>query len=112
MKNKEIEELLNKLKNYPLDDVFALNNAKIDLDLCDLKLLLSCLEQLQERIAYLERSNNRREDTIISLRDELNDSEDCREKAIEYIKEFRFATVKFEQHSDTLLNILKGDSDE
>ena len=31
-----------------------------------------------------------------------------RDKAIEYVKEFRFATVKFEQHSDTLLNILKG----
>lgn len=42
-------------------------------------------KQLKERVAYLERSNNRREDEILSLRQELNDSEDCRYKAIEYI---------------------------
>lgn len=30
-------------------------------------------QALKERIEYLERSNNRREDTIISLRDELTE---------------------------------------
>ena len=41
---------------------------------------------LQQRIEYLERSNNRREDTIIGLRDEINDYEDYKsrcEKAVE-----------------------------
>jgi len=32
--------------------------------------------RLKERIEYLERSNNRREDTIISLRDELTEQKD------------------------------------
>lgn len=64
--------------------------------------------ELRERIAYLERSNDRREDTILGLRQEINDVEDknskleialqniqedyksrC-EKAIEYIKENEF----------------------
>lgn len=79
MKNKEIEELLNKLKkcrDYD-DEVLLIKQYGATL-------LLSYIEQLE---------NNR-------------------DKAIEYVKEFRFATVKFEQHSDTLLNILKGDSDE
>lgn len=33
------------------------------------------IESLKERIAYLERSNNRREDEIMSLRDELIENE-------------------------------------
>ncbi len=33
-------------------------------------------KQLQERIEYLERSNNRREDTIIEQRQEISDLED------------------------------------
>ena len=77
MKNKEIEELLNKMKNCNGIFDYYLEYGEVDL-------LLSYIEQLE---------NNR-------------------DKAIEYVKEFRFATVKFEQHSDTLLNILKGDSDD
>lgn len=33
-------------------------------------------KQLKERIAYLERSNNRREDTILEQRQEISDLED------------------------------------
>ena len=33
-------------------------------------------KQLQERIEYLERSNNRREDTILEQRQEISDLED------------------------------------
>lgn len=33
-------------------------------------------QRLKERIEYLERSNNRREDTIMSLRDEIIDQKD------------------------------------
>lgn len=36
--------------------------------------------ELRERIAYLERSNNRREDTILGLRQEINDVEDKNSK--------------------------------
>ena len=44
-------------------------------------------KQLEERLDYLVRSNDRSEDEIISLRQELEDSEVCREKAIQYIKD-------------------------
>ena len=88
MKNKEIEELLNELKWYVDADNEPDYNGEypppLEWEQGQVKLLLSYIEQLE---------NNR-------------------DKAIEYVKEFRFATVKFEQHSDTLLNILKGDSDE
>ena len=33
-------------------------------------------KQLKERIKYLERSNNRREDTILEQRQEISDLED------------------------------------
>lgn len=37
-------------------------------------------ERLKERVAYLERSNNRREDTILGLRQEISDAEDCNDE--------------------------------
>ena len=43
-------------------------------------------KQLKERIEYLERSNNRREDTIIEQRQEISDLEDNWNKLKKYIK--------------------------
>lgn len=43
-------------------------------------------KQLQERIEYLERSNNRREDIIIEQRQEISDLEDNWIKLKKYIK--------------------------
>lgn len=43
-------------------------------------------KQLKERIAYLERSNNRREDTILEQRQEISDLEDNWNKLKEYIR--------------------------
>ena len=42
-------------------------------------------KQLKERIEYLERSNNRREDTIIEQRQEISDLEDNWNKLKEFI---------------------------
>lgn len=42
--------------------------------------------QLQERIEYLERSNNRREDTILEQRQEISDLEGNWNKLKEYIR--------------------------
>ena len=57
------------------------------------EVVLSEVEQLQqdnkklkERIEYLERSNNRREDTIIEQRQEISDLEDNWNKLKKYIK--------------------------
>lgn len=44
-------------------------------------------KQLQERIEYLERSNNRREDTILEQRQKIGDLEDNWDELKEYIKE-------------------------
>lgn len=43
-------------------------------------------KQLKERIKYLERSNNRREDTILEQRQEINDLGDNWDKLKEYMK--------------------------
>ena len=43
-------------------------------------------QKFQERIEYLERSNNRREDTIIEQRQEISDLEDNWNKLKKYIK--------------------------
>ena len=44
-------------------------------------------EKLKERIAYLERSNNRREDTILEQRQEISDLEDNWNDLKKYAKE-------------------------
>ena len=44
-------------------------------------------KQLQERMEYLERSNNRREDTIIEQRQEISDLEDNWDRLKEWVKE-------------------------
>ena len=44
-------------------------------------------KQLQKRMEYLERSNNRREDIIIEQRQEISDLEDNWDELKEYIKE-------------------------
>lgn len=81
--------------------------------------LLEENKQLKERVEYLERSNNRREDTIISLRQELNDIEERVDKAREILGKYKHYSVPDEkQNSDNeeLVNnayeILKGDSNE
>ena len=43
-------------------------------------------QKFQERIEYLERSNNRREDTIIEQRQEISDLENNWNKLKKYIK--------------------------
>ena len=42
-------------------------------------------KQLKERIEYLERSNNRREDTILEQRQEISDLEDNWNKLRDYV---------------------------
>ena len=48
--------------------------------------LLDYFYQKQERIEYLERSNNRREDTIFEQSQKISDLEDNWEKIKEYIR--------------------------
>lgn len=77
--NYEESKLFSLLKKQDIDSLFleATNY------LCQTKFLFEEKEQLQqenqqlqERMKYLERSNNRREDTIIEQRQEISDLED------------------------------------
>ena len=94
----EIKEILDYFRKYMcIEDCIKL--SKIEDCIINLQDTLKDREEycygletqitnLQQRCEYLERSNNRREDEIMSLRDEINSYEDYEsrfEKAIEYI---------------------------
>ena len=72
-------------------------------------------QQLQERIEYLERSNNRREDTIFEQRQEISDLEDNWIKLKEYIviklynTEYlqRLCGCKIDDETHIILDIIK-----
>ena len=87
MKNKEIEELLNRIKKQLIiDEKFGIAKDfhKTTLNYKEVKLLLSYIEQLE---------NNR-------------------DKAIEYIKENEKEYGSLMDNEKIILSILKGDSDE
>lgn len=54
-----------------------------------MKKMLEENKQLQERMEYLERSNNRREDIIIEQRQEISDLEDNWDELKEYLEEWK-----------------------
>lgn len=73
---EEIKEILEELENmYEISELEEqVNNInKIRDYIINLQ---QENKQLQERIEYLERSNNRREDTILEQRQEISDLED------------------------------------
>lgn len=72
------------LNDMQCDD--TVNKLNLD-DLEYVKKLQQENQKFQERIEYLERSNNRREDTIIEQRQEISDLEDNWNKLKEHLKE-------------------------
>ena len=102
--NEEIKEILLIIKSCK-QDYDKQKNGMHTFDYGELYLLYNYItnlqqenERLKERIAYLERSNDRREDTILGLRQELYEKED-EDKDIPLIP-------------DDELYIFKGDSRE
>lgn len=71
-------EYVKKLKqeNKILRENAEHNDKVVDKVNWENQLLKKKNQQLQERIEYLERSNNRREDTIFEQRQEISDLED------------------------------------
>ncbi len=74
-------------------------------------------KQLQERIEYLERSNNRREDTILEQRQKISDLEDNWDKLKVYIKteipeDVFIDTEWFVSILDKMQELEKSDSNE
>ena len=69
---------------------FNLNGTGKDIQIEVYEQLIGQLQQenkeLKERIEYLERSNNRREDTILEQRQEISDLEDNWDKLKEWLE--------------------------
>lgn len=79
--NSDIKPLLDKLQQ----ENKKLNSAIQTYDIL-LKSNVEENKQLQERMEYLERSNNRREDIIIEQRQEINNLEDKWDELKEIIR--------------------------
>lgn len=82
-----------KLKEHTRNQKRMYRIHKQDEKIHDLELMTGKLQQenehLKERIKYLERSNNRREDTILEQRQEISDLEDNWNKLKEYLFDIR-----------------------
>ena len=103
---------------------FNLNGIGKDIQIEVYEQLIGQLQQenkiLKDRIEYLERSNNRREDTILEQRQEISDLEDNWNKLKEIVKSQSSLKQKCHNESlwfevDELLNKiqeLEGDSNE
>lgn len=82
--NKEINKIIAKLEGcFGIFD-YLLTPVENNLLVSYIKSCNKKNKQLQERIEYLERSNNRREDTILEQRQEIGDLEDNWNKLKEY----------------------------
>ena len=85
---------MNKIENYlgiVNHDIQMANDSEelksyVASILCEIDELQQKNQQLQERMEYLERSNNRREDTIFEQSQKISDLEDNWEKIKEYIR--------------------------
>lgn len=108
--NEDVKDLLQMIKN---GSKYLDSRLTFDGGCC--KCLLEYIDGLKERIEYLERSNNRREETILDLRSENVDLATKIDKAIEIIEGCNLGI--FDYSIDQLgiiklLEILKGDVDE
>lgn len=76
--------------------------------------LLKENKQLKERIEYLERSNNRREDTILEQRQEISDLEDNWNKLKEFLVEKQkqgLSVISADYVLYIMIEIERGESD-
>ena len=91
MKNKYEKIITLTTELYKENEILkenAQNNDKVvDKINWDNQLLKKENKKLKERIEYLERSNDRREDTILEQRQEISDLEDNWDKLKKYFNE-------------------------
>ena len=118
MSNEDIKDLLQMIMTCSKN-----LDAKLTLDSGCCKCLLEYIDGLKERIEYLERSNNRREETILDLRSDNVDLATKIDKAIRML-EINIEITKqqpsnnkledkfFINRCNNLIKILKGDVDE
>lgn len=77
--NDETKDLLQMVKTTS-----KYLDARLTLDSGCCKCLIDYINWLKERMAYLERSNNRREETILDLREECGIVDELRKWLEEY----------------------------
>ena len=102
-----------KIDNYYKPESKTLRLDEVDYNIIpnsDIKPLLDKLQQdnekLKERIEYLERSNNRREDTILEQRQRLIDLEDNWNKLKECLKDVMNSSNAIDKDFvETILNM-------
>lgn len=131
MKNKEIEELLNKLKsvyelNKPLTDKYKEDCMRFVINTKEAELLLSYIEQLQSLCNKYEQEHKTTFEIWKKDIEKLKQLENNRDKAIEYIEKAildnRINEVNWDydecyfsdmpaERIKPLIDILKGDSD-
>ena len=123
MKNKEIEELLNNIKDkYSYEPYDTTGKIYTTISYEEGQLLLSYIEQLEDKINWYEnidinktidkfRVEHNKE--IKELHNKIEQLENNRDKAIEYVEHHKFN--KFGDidcnEAEDIIDILKGDSE-
>ena len=104
--NEDIKDLLQMIHTTSkhLD-------ARLTLDSGCCKCLIDYINWLKERMAYLERSNNRREETILCERDENIELYSKIDKAIKIMEDYTLFDLKADKVMK-VIKILKGDDKE
>lgn len=127
----DINELQKELNKENLEcSKYAIENQELKKQYCE---RTDCsgriraskkMEELQQRIDYLERSNDRRESTILELREEITKRDEKINKAIEYVSNkkaiintdviriFDLFEINEQGYTNELLDILKGRGEE
>ena len=86
--DKEIDKIITKLEGcFGIFD-YLLTPVENNLLVSYIKKLQQQCKKQKERIEYLERSNNRREDTILEQRQKISDLEDNWNKLKEWASNF------------------------
>ena len=108
MKNKEIEELLNKFKSA---DSQQFNELVEDFD--NVYKLLLYIEQLEKELKEEQEENYKQSEWLVKKQKKIEQLENNRDKAIEYVEHHKFN--KFGDidcnEAEDIINILKGDSE-
>ena len=91
MSDKELEEYINKIESnfdsHLEKGTIEMSNEYYNLLEEKMVRLINKNQKLKERIEYLERSNNRREDDILEQRQEISNLEDNWDKLKKYFNE-------------------------
>ena len=111
MKNKEIEELLNNIKDkYSYDPYDTTGKVYTTISYEEGQLLLSYIEQLEKENKILRENAEHNDKVVDKVNWEINILKNNRDKAIEEIKYLISNCDIGDYQGEKIMNILKGDS--